>query len=206
MKRFTLIELLVVIAIIAILASLLLPSLRGAKDQANTTACKSSLRQMGLAYEMYATDYNGWMLDCADGNARYGLAPYTGEAGGFKLECPTGKALHPAEWKSSIAQVALEPSGNFFFKWKRGAISTPDAVIQNADAPYYGAYDWVITAADWGVNYLIPEPRHRQGANLLYVDGHVAWAVSKASSTYKGYVWPDVPFSAWSYSDWIYAL
>jgi prepilin-type N-terminal cleavage/methylation domain-containing protein/prepilin-type processing-associated H-X9-DG protein len=205
MKRFTLIELLVVIAIIAILASLLLPSLRGAKDQANTTACKSSLRQLGLAYEMYATDYNGWMLDCADGHARYGLAPYTGEGGGFKLECPTGKSLHPEQWVSSIAQVALEPTGDFWFKWKRSAIATPAVVIQNADAPFSGNYDWVITAADWGVSYLMPEARHRQGANLLYVDGHVGWAASKASSTYKGYIWPDVPISAWSYSDWIYA-
>lgn len=56
---FTLIELLVVVAILAILAALLSPSLKVARDRARSTQCVNNLRQVYFAYLQYTQDYDG---------------------------------------------------------------------------------------------------------------------------------------------------
>ncbi len=60
-KGFTLIELLVVIAIIALLVSILLPSLNKAKELARSAVCQAHLNGQGKAHLMYANDNNDFM-------------------------------------------------------------------------------------------------------------------------------------------------
>ena len=59
---FTLIELLVVIAIIAILASMLLPALKGAKDSAKAIFCQNQLSQLGQTHMQYAGDNDEYYM------------------------------------------------------------------------------------------------------------------------------------------------
>jgi prepilin-type N-terminal cleavage/methylation domain-containing protein len=64
MKRraFPLIELLVVSAVIALLLALLVPALRAAREQARRAVCLSNLRQLTLAWLLYAQEHNGCLV------------------------------------------------------------------------------------------------------------------------------------------------
>lgn len=60
--RFTLLELLIVIAIIAILAAILLPALGKVKELGKQSKCASNQRQLGMAFQSYASDFNDFYI------------------------------------------------------------------------------------------------------------------------------------------------
>jgi len=106
-RAFTLIELLVVVAIVALLAAILFPVFAQARERGRQIACASNLKQLALAWQMYAQDYDetacpsyfcsnglcqietGWdfMLNSTTGQAGPGLLdPYT--KSGVLHQCP----------------------------------------------------------------------------------------------------------------------
>jgi prepilin-type N-terminal cleavage/methylation domain-containing protein/prepilin-type processing-associated H-X9-DG protein len=81
-RGFTLIELLVVISIIAVLLAILIPSLSKAREKVKDTSCKSNLRNIGYALQMY--------LDAYDRRI-----PNTGSSNGFLWDDAAGNPLQP---------------------------------------------------------------------------------------------------------------
>ena len=82
---FTLIELLVVIAVIAILLAIFLPALRQARERGQRTVCLSNLRQLTLAWIVYANEHDGKLVS--------GSALSLRASGSLKLEGWAGQAF-----------------------------------------------------------------------------------------------------------------
>ncbi len=88
LQAFTLIELLVVIAIIALLISILLPSLSRARELSKRTVCSANLRGIGQAMYIYAQDDPGLFPCIAD--------VYTGSpAGAISMFRPNDRTTEP---------------------------------------------------------------------------------------------------------------
>ncbi len=103
---FTLIELLTVIGIIAVLAAILFPVFSQARENGRRTACLSNLHQLGLAFAVYAQDYDERLPAATDGkpgaNTEGGWLYYTV----FPLNRTPGSAIPR---KGAIYPYTLDP-------------------------------------------------------------------------------------------------
>jgi len=117
---FTLIELQVVVSIIALLIALLLPVIKGAREDARRVVCQSNLRQIHLALEAYAEDFGG----------RYPYAGYGMEGfqtvGGCFFYLHNGKDFRPlVNPYIGNAGIMYCPSGGWITRGPGDDCSTP---------------------------------------------------------------------------------
>lgn len=141
---FTLIELLVVIAIIAILAALLMPSLAQARRMAKLSLCASNLRQIGLAFMGYGSDYNEWIPPLNSGPSYGSMVAKTW----WINQLANGNYLPVPNWKNENLGYVRE-----------GVWRCPE--VEDKYAPEFGGYgimaDRYETSRKHGVSYLHPD-------------------------------------------------
>lgn len=109
-KAFTLIELLVVIAVIAVLMAILMPALNKAREQGKRAVCLSRLKQLTLAWLMYADESSDRLVNGAAGNGWQAFSAYDPQ--GHQNENPwvyEASAGNEEQRRASIQKGALWP-------------------------------------------------------------------------------------------------
>lgn len=176
---FTLVELLTVVAIVGVLGALVLATLAPMRANARKAKCVSNLRLVGVAFEQFAADFNGYYPAVT-----YNKGQTSGRVNPNKLNW--WMELKPYLGNLDIKTIggidgnpfAICPDGltgmnskiNYYYQTPRVTIGRPAKTILAGDSNSHALSLW--SGATDTAEHACPG-RHRGMANYLFVDGHV---------------------------------
>ena len=154
-SAFTLIELLVVIAIIAILAAILFPVFAQAREKARQTACESNLKQLGIAFQLYATDNDGNIPAPVTSNAgnSFSLTPATWVSG-ILINAATGQPC-PNNNCGAAKDRFQDVAGVYPYLKERGASGAGDDSVYGCPDGQMNHFGFVNSQTPDGANYVM---------------------------------------------------
>ena len=199
-RGFTLIELLVVVAIIALLISILLPSLSKARAQARTTLCLSRIGQLGKSFLMYGGDFDESFPFIATGHEPVG-APEADETWLADWHDVSGNpvtildaVIHSPQGNWEAAGAPEIPRSGTMFSYTRferlyrcpdyERIASKDQEVFNYTRPFWGRY------------WRTPEEMTTEPGDSKYW-GNTEGKIMKSSQVYNAASLPMLLDEAW---------
>ena len=204
-QGFTLIELLVVIAIIAILAAILFPVFARARENARKATCLSNMKQLGLGLSMYVQDFDG-------------AYPYDSYGPGCTYTTPSGQQITNGYmlWMFMIypyvknAKMFNCPSttetftGDMRYGYNAGFLNGKSEAVLVAPADTIAFSETITPGNPYRIYYSRTtqtfdttnggtlHPRHMEGLNCAYADGHAKW-VQQTTILRNNLAWTGTP-------------